>query len=102
MEWLLESGSFVCERTEFHGKQFPCPICEAMPKPDRWVLWTLKLYQRCQERKALPCSGGVLDQPDELMEAFDVIDNVVARHKKAAADRQQRDIELRCASEGTR
>ncbi len=42
----------------------------------------LRLYQRCDQRKCLPCEGGVLDQPLWIMSAFDVIDERKAQIKQ--------------------
>jgi len=49
----------------------------------------INLYQRCQEFKALPFSGGVLDQPAWLMDCFSVIE----REKSLYEQKKNRDFE---------
>lgn len=65
-----------------------------MPKPDAWVKEMMRLYQRCKERNALPVAGGVFDQPLEIMEAFDIIDDVLAKRKKAEQQGISREEEI--------
>ena len=81
MDWLLQVGTFTCERQDCPGVQKPCSFC-GMPDLDRRSEALLSLYQRCLERKCLPYAGGVLDQPEDLMRAFDAIDERIALHKK--------------------
>jgi hypothetical protein len=78
VEWLLASGSFVCERDDLHAKKSPCPVCAAMPRPTGDTARVMRLYRRCRDSKALPAAGGMLDQPADLIEAFDIIDECVA------------------------
>lgn len=67
-----------------------------MPFVDRTARATINLYQRCLERKALPHAGGVLDQLESVMEDFDVIDAVIAEHRK----KQREEAQLRMMAEG--
>jgi len=67
-----------------------CPV-HGIPA-HAWAVVTL--YNRCQARGALPYPGGILDQPENLMRFFDVIDNEMERYRArkrrpAAADRPE-------------
>lgn len=71
-----------------------------MPNPGRWESSTLKLYQRCRERRALPFAGGVMDQPEDIMQAFDVIDEAIASKKKRDQESDSREMEFQKMREG--
>jgi len=102
VEWLLDHGSFICERDDLHAKGGGCPVCEEMPHPGPWETRIMNLFQRCRERRALPCAGGVLDQPEDIMQAFDVIDDAIARHKKRSEESGEREAGLKRAREALR
>lgn len=65
-----------------------------MPEMDRRTAEMMALYQRCAERKCLPYAGGVLDQPEELMRAFDVLDERLAAFRRRKRQDDDRADEL--------
>jgi len=58
-----------------------------MPKVENDDVAVLRLWGRCKSLKTLPLAGGILDQPEYLMEAFEVIEaarqSVVVRREEA-------------------
>lgn len=64
-----------------------------MPPLDARVSGLLNLYQRCKERDSLPHSGGVLDQPEDIMREFDLIDERVAVFRKKKEEELQMEQE---------
>jgi len=58
-----------------------------MPKIERAEVALLSLWGRCKSLNTLPVMGGVLDQPEWLMQAFEVIEGareaVRARREEA-------------------
>lgn len=65
-----------------------------MPEVDRRTEETILLFQRCRENKCLPAAGGVLDQPEDVMRSFDVIDGRVAAFKSKGNEDAEREAEL--------
>ena len=63
-----------------------CAVC-GQPDVGNRELAIINLYQRCLEFKALPYSGGVLDQPKYLLDYFDIID----ARKRAHEDNKELD-----------
>jgi len=51
------------------------------------VVQVMRLYARCQAAKALPWAGGVLEQPGNLMELFEVVDQEKARFREDEAEK---------------
>jgi hypothetical protein len=45
----------------------------------------ITLYQRCEKRNVLPNAGGILEQPEDIMNYFDVIDEEIAKSKRKHA-----------------
>lgn len=41
----------------------------------------LVTWQLCKKYNSLPYSGGILDQPSKLMDAFSIIDNIMIEFK---------------------
>lgn len=74
----------------------PCSRCE-MPWVGRDVKTIIQLWKRCRDRQALPESGGILDQPEEIMRAFDAIDETIDRFRKTESDR----LEAQAAADET-
>lgn len=59
-----------------------------MPEVKEAAAELISLYERCKASGALPYSGGVLDQPEWIMQAFDAIEgakNTVKREDEARA-----------------
>lgn len=54
----------------------------------------LVLYQRCRRRQQLPVSGGVMDQPEELMAYFDAIDAAVSEFEQQQQEDARRNAEF--------
>lgn len=65
------------------------PDCDFKYKPK--ILSTnqraLELFWPCQQFKALPRSGGVLDQPAKLMEQFRIIADEIRKQEKIERER---------------
>lgn len=59
------------------------------PKPDKWTINLLGLYDSCKQRGALPEAGGVLDQAVDLMYWFDLIDRINNDFKAEKAEREE-------------
>lgn len=93
VDWLLDVGTFHCERQDCPGGPKPCGLC-GMPEKDRRTEVLMNLYQRCKERGCLPYAGGVLDQPEDLMRDFDTIDERIALFKKRKQDDAEREDAL--------
>ena len=58
-----------------------------MPEVKGLAAEIIGLYERCKSLNALPGPGGVLEQPEWIMQAFDVIEdtkNSVRREKEDA------------------
>lgn len=53
-----------------------------MPWVDKGTKAVIQLYQRCRDRRVLPQAGGLFDQPEALMTAFDTIDAVIATYRQ--------------------
>lgn len=66
----------------------PCGFC-GMPEVVSEDIAVLKLWGRCKSRGALPMPGGVFDQPEWLMDAFDAIDSALERARAARVEREQ-------------
>ena len=66
-----------------------------MPVVSRDVQEVLFLYQRCRDWNVLPCEGGMANQPEELMQIFDVISEESALHKKREQEAQMLEAEQR-------
>lgn len=62
-----------------------------MPDVKKEQVAVLKLWGRCFEKKALPFSGGVLEQPAWLMEAFDVIEQARAEVRERLEQKEKDD-----------
>jgi hypothetical protein len=60
-----------------------------MPEAGPDVLGLIRTYQRCEARKCLPYEGGVLDQPEDILAAFDVIDGEVTQFEQRKKEEQQ-------------
>jgi len=59
-----------------------------MPWVDKNTRAVILLWKRCRDRGALPEPGGLLDQPEYLMEMFDVIDSEIAKFRQRQEDEQ--------------
>jgi hypothetical protein len=57
-------------------------------KAEIWVIHLWNLYTFCKSINALPCNGGVYEQPAKLIEVFNVIRNV-----EIERDNNKREIE---------
>lgn len=56
-------------------------------KPD--VSLVLTLYQRCKTHRCLPYPGGLLEQPEWIMDLFDTIEGQKELHIRAEQERAQ-------------
>jgi hypothetical protein len=63
-----------------------------MPWVDKGTRSIIQQWQRCRDRGALPEDGGLFDQPESIMTAFDVIDQVVVQHKQQKAEDMERSM----------
>lgn len=61
----------VCERT-------PCGSREGRPRLAPWHMGVLGVWRACRQYRALPRSGGVLDQDEYMMELFAALDGLAA------------------------
>ena len=61
-----------------------------MPFVDSKTKSIILLYKRCRDRQALPEAGSLLDQPEWILEAFDVIDAEISQCRKQEADEMRR------------
>ena len=50
--------------------------------PDSWANELLLLYQDCKQRSVLPKSGGLFDQPADIIRWFRIIDDHVAKRQQ--------------------
>ena len=94
MDFLLRAGTLICQRWDCPkdiAPGHPCSRC-MMPFVDRDIRALINLYRRCRDRRCLPESGGVMDQPEVLMAAFDAIDNVVAEHQRRSREEQEQEL----------
>lgn len=65
-----------------------------MPAVDKDVLHIMSIYNKCRNNNALPCAGGVLDQPAWIMGLFEVIDNQKSEFNKAQNERAEVEAKL--------
>ena len=92
VDWLLDGNSFDGERPHVLGCH--CGACNR-PRFDPKINSVINLYQRCRQRRSLPYAGSLLEQPEELMEMFDVIDARVAEHQKQKNYLIEREAKIR-------
>lgn len=81
VDWLLDVGTFNCERQDCPGGGRPCSLC-SMPELDERTAAKMLLFQRCRERGCLPYPGALMNQPDAVMRDFDAVDERIAEHKR--------------------
>lgn len=55
----------------------------------------LAIYVKCKEWGVLPDSGGLFDQDPELMDAFDIISNEVAKVERQKQREQERKSKMK-------
>ena len=58
-----------------------------MPHLDKASESLITLHRRCRESRVLPEPGGLLDQDENTMQAFDVIDGAIRAHQKSERER---------------
>lgn len=91
-EWLLEVGTFKCQRWDCpKPKGTDCPLCE-MPSATREEVSLINLFSRCRNYGVLPTAGSLLDQPVELMDCFDILNGVIEKKKTTDAEKQRSDM----------
>lgn len=66
-----------------------------MPWVEKDIRAILLLYQRCQTHKTLPEPGGVFNQREEIMAAFDILDNEIAAWRQKEFEDQRSRVEQR-------
>ena len=78
-------------------KTTDCPKC-GLPIPSPGVTAIISLYNRCKDMRALPEQGGLLDQPQYILNQFDVImEETIAfkrqMEERAILERQKEELE---------
>lgn len=64
-----------------------------MPEVKGLAAEVIGLYERCKAHNALPCEGGILAQPEWIMQAFDVIEETKIRVRRESKDADFADYE---------
>jgi hypothetical protein len=73
-----------------------------MPEVKEAAAELIGLYERCKAHNALPYPGGVLDQPEWIMQAFDTIDHAKNTVRRENEDRAMADYERSRQLQGDR
>jgi hypothetical protein len=53
----------------------------------------INLWQRCNRLHALPCSGGILEQPEWIMREMDTIAAAISDFQNQQQEQQDMDLE---------
>lgn len=72
---------YISNRKQIEGKPSVCPLSYIYKKiPEAFILWNT--YQKAKQFNTLPYNGGIMDQPNILMEAFTIIDTQISKNEK--------------------
>ena len=58
-----------------------------------WIYSVITLFNRCEQLKCLPETGGLLEQNEVLMKCFDVIRSEYGKLEQLRVDKQTQKIE---------
>ncbi|QPJ61702.1 MAG: hypothetical protein G3M70_07305 [Candidatus Nitronauta litoralis] len=80
-----DGGKGLCPPYEYNGEPITgCPLNYATAET-RMMMRYFKHYQN----GFLPTQGGITDQPNILMRAFEILDSIVAEHREEEAERER-------------
>ena len=76
--------NLTCGKFRFHI----CPVGTSSEDSDFFI----KTYFLCEKLGCLPEEGGLLDQDNRIVEAFEIISSEIARHENEELEKQKREI----------
>ena len=71
---------YLSNRKQIDNKPAVCPLSYVYKNiPQAFTLWNI--YQKAKQFNTLPYSGGIMDQPNIIMEAFTIIDTQISKYE---------------------
>ena len=75
-------------------KFFICPVGCSSDDSDFFI----KTYFLCEKLGCLPEEGGLLDQDNKIVEAFEIISSEISRHENDEMEKQKREMKQKSGS----